>query len=99
MGETEWTPDVAKPVSAYVWSKLAQPYRQFMLHTMRTVIGPLGERTYSISIGAGLLPMLGAECAKLGLGKRCAVVSDMHVAPKYGKACLGSLRDASFDAL
>jgi 3-dehydroquinate synthase len=68
-----------------------------MLHAMRTVTVPLGERSYSISIGAGLLSTLGAECAKLGLGRRCAVVSDLHVAPRYGKGSLVSLRDAGFD--
>jgi 3-dehydroquinate synthase len=64
---------------------------------MRTVTVPLGERSYSILIGPGLLATLGAQCASLGLGKRCAVVSDAHVASKYGKSSLASLRNAGFE--
>jgi 3-dehydroquinate synthase len=44
-----------------------------------------------------LLPKLGRQCQKLGLGKRCAVVSDSHVAPRYAKTVLASLRAAGFD--
>jgi hypothetical protein len=39
---------------------------------MRTVTVPLGERSYSISIGSKLLAQLGSECQKLALGRRCA---------------------------
>lgn len=61
---------------------------------MRTVTVPLGERTYSILVGAGLLPTLGAECSRLGLSGRCAVITDTRVARKYAKRVLASLGDA-----
>jgi 3-dehydroquinate synthase len=64
---------------------------------MRRVTVPLGERSYSILIGSALLPGLGAECAGLQLGRRCAVISDTRVAPKYGKPVVASLKNAGFD--
>lgn len=57
---------------------------------------PLGNRSYDIKIGTGLLARLGAECARLGLGKRCAIISDTNVAPRYGKAAHGALAKAGF---
>ena len=68
-----------------------------MLRTMRTVNVSLGERSYSILIGEAVLSNLGAECQKLELGQRCAIISDRNVAPYYGKAALGSLTAAGFE--
>lgn len=45
----------------------------------------------------GLLAQLGSECAKLKLGRRCAVVSDTNVGPRYGRIALRSLKNAGFD--
>lgn len=67
------------------------------LPAMREVKVPLGKRSYSIFIGGGLLPRLGKECARLGLGARCAVISDTTVAPKYARVAINSLRAAGFD--
>jgi 3-dehydroquinate synthase len=64
---------------------------------MRVVKVPLGSRSYSILIGEGLLDRLGAECQKLKLGRRCAVISDRHVAPLFAPAALRSLQAAGFD--
>jgi 3-dehydroquinate synthase len=64
---------------------------------MRKVPVPLGERSYSILIGQDLLPGLGRECADLKLGRRCAVISDARVAPKYGKTAITSLKNAGFE--
>jgi 3-dehydroquinate synthase len=58
---------------------------------------PLGERTYSIQIGSGLLSRLGAECRKLRLGRRCAVITDRRVGRHYARAALASLEAAGFD--
>lgn len=63
---------------------------------MRVVKVPLGERSYSILIEKGLLSRFGAECKKLELGRRCAVISDRHVAPLYGKPVMRFLRTAGF---
>ena len=46
---------------------------------MRIVQVPLGHRSYAIKVGGGLLPRLGAECAALKLGQRCAVITDANV--------------------
>ena len=64
---------------------------------MRMVPVPLGERSYSILIGAGLLRRLGAECDKLELVQRCGVISDPNVAPLFGEAALLSLANAGFN--
>ena len=64
---------------------------------MRQVKVPLKERSYSILIGGGLLARLGAECAKLKLGQRCAVITDRNVGPRYARAAIASLKAAGFD--
>ena len=63
---------------------------------VREVRVPLGDRSYSIQIGAGLLAGLGGECRRLGLGSRCAVITDRHVGPRYGGAAEDSLRRSGF---
>ncbi len=68
------------------------PYRL----PMRTVKVPLGDRSYSIKIGCGLLPKLGSVCRRLKLGNRCAVVTDQAVGPLYAKTALNSLKLAGF---
>jgi 3-dehydroquinate synthase len=64
---------------------------------MRTVKVPLGNRSYNIFIAGGTLAKLGTECAKLPLGRRCAIISDTNVAPRYGQAAQNSLTRAGFD--
>jgi 3-dehydroquinate synthase len=66
---------------------------------MRIVKVPLGNRSYNIVIGRGLLSGLGAACRKLGLGTRCAIISDSNVAGRYAKLAQRSLARAGFDAL
>lgn len=63
---------------------------------MRIVRVSLGSRSYEIKVGTGLLARLGTECRRLGLGTRCAVLSDRNVAPRYAKAAEKSLRAAGF---
>jgi 3-dehydroquinate synthase len=64
---------------------------------VRNVKVPLGNRSYDIRIGTGLLAGLGNQCGRLGLAPRCAIISDSHVAPRYGKAAKQSLKQAGFD--
>jgi 3-dehydroquinate synthase len=64
---------------------------------MVSVKVPLGNRGYTIRIGAGALDELGPRCQGLGLGRRCAIVSDTHVAPLYGGRLEASLRKAGFE--
>ncbi len=66
---------------------------------MRRVQVPLGDRSYNIMIGEGLLPRLGVECRKLAVGRTCAVISDTHVAALYSTAALYSLKRAGFDPI
>jgi len=63
---------------------------------MRIVQVPLGQRSYSIKVGGGLLSRLGAECARLKLGQRCAVITDSNVGKHFSKATLKSLSAAGF---
>jgi 3-dehydroquinate synthase len=63
---------------------------------MRSVSVPLGEQGYGVRIGSGLLARLGTECARLGLGRKCAVISDRAVAPLHGAAALRALRKSGF---
>jgi 3-dehydroquinate synthase len=64
---------------------------------MRTVEVPLGERSYPIFIAEHILPELGRHCARLELSRRCAVISDSHVARRYGGIAINSLKGAGFD--
>jgi 3-dehydroquinate synthase len=57
---------------------------------------PLGNRSYDIKIGTGLLVRLGAECARLGLAGQCAIISDTNVAPRLGGAARKALAKAGF---
>jgi 3-dehydroquinate synthase len=66
---------------------------------MRVVKVALGERSYRILIGTGLLARLGTECRQLGLGNRCAVISDKNVARHYAVPVLHSLREAGFEVI
>src|SRR5689334_4550938 len=64
---------------------------------MRLVKVPMGPRSYSIQIGPKLLARLGAECAALGLGEKCAVLTDTNVGPRFANRAVTSLRRAGFD--
>ena len=64
---------------------------------MRKVEVSLGTRRYPIFIGERILSDLGGQCARLELGRRCAVISDTHVARRYGKTAIASLKRAGFD--
>lgn len=54
----------------------------------------LGERSYDIHVGPGVLARLGALCAEARLGRSCLVVSDTNVGPLYGAACAAALEGA-----
>jgi 3-dehydroquinate synthase len=63
---------------------------------MRIVSVSLGSRSYQIKVGGGLLARLGAECATLKLGQRCAVITDANVGKKFAKSALKSLSQSGF---
>ena len=63
---------------------------------MRKVKVALDDRSYSIIIGKNLLNRLGAECSRLKLGHRCAIISDRNVSPHYGRRVQQTLAKAGF---
>lgn len=66
---------------------------------MRTVHVTLGDRSYPIHIGTGLLSRLGEFCVERGLKGRCAIITDQNVASHYMAPIVDSLRHAGMDAL
>jgi 3-dehydroquinate synthase len=70
-----------------------------MLCPVRNLKVSLGKRSYAIKIGGGLLARLGTECGRLGLGRRCAIISDSNVAPYYGRSAHQALAQAGFEPL
>ncbi len=66
---------------------------------MRIIQVLLGSRSYAIKVGGGLLPRLGAECAQLKLGQRCAVITDANVGKHFAKVALQSLAASGFQPI
>ncbi|HEX9045605.1 MAG TPA: 3-dehydroquinate synthase [Verrucomicrobiae bacterium] len=64
---------------------------------MRIVQVSLGQRSYVIKVGNDLLSRLGAECAALKLGQRCAVITDSNVGKRFARPVLKSLAASGFD--
>jgi len=64
---------------------------------VRIVKVQLDRRSYDVKIGPGLLGQLGRECARLGLGRRCAIITDTNVRPRFGGAVRRSLEQVGFD--
>ena len=63
---------------------------------VRTVNVPLGNRSYEIKIGGGLLTTLGAKCSRLKLGPRCAIITDTNVGKRFAQPAFNSLARAGF---
>jgi 3-dehydroquinate synthase len=74
---------------AYYSEKIARPKNR--------VFVKLGNRSYSIKAGASLLPRLGAECVRLKLGRRCAIITDSNVGRHFAKVALKALTASGFD--
>lgn len=67
-----------------------------MLVPVRIVNIPLGQRSYAVKVGPRLLRRLGAECARLKLGKRCTIITDTNVGRRYARPAFDSLANAGF---
>ena len=65
---------------------------------MRSITVNLGPRTYTVLVGAGLLAEAGRECARLGLGRKVAVVTQPAVG-RHAGTVTESLRAAGFAPL
>ncbi|NUU63280.1 3-dehydroquinate synthase [Paenibacillus agri] len=65
---------------------------------MRSIRVELGERSYPIHIGSGLLAEIGERCAEAGFPVRSPllIVSDSEVAPRYLPALEAALRDYGY---
>ena len=57
----------------------------------------LGDRSYPIRIGSGILNTLGDECKAAGLSGKCLIVSDENVAPLYADKVFQALEKAGFE--
>ena len=66
---------------------------------MRVVEVPLGNRSYKIEVARDLLPDLGRRCQKLGLGARCAIITDSKVGPIYSPKAQDTLKSAGFEPI
>lgn len=64
----------------------------------RLVRVPLGERSYDILIGPGLIARAGREIAARLKGRKAAIITDEHVAPLYLGALAESLETAGIVA-
>ena len=69
------------------------PVRSCPVNTIRIEVG---QRSYDVFVGSGLLERLGEFCAAKKTGTRCAVVSDENVAALYGEQVLTNLSQADF---
>jgi 3-dehydroquinate synthase len=65
---------------------------------MQTVTVALGERSYTIHIGQGVLDEVGDVLGKLPLTKKALVVTQPAIAAAYGDRVLQSLRSRGFSA-
>lgn len=65
---------------------------------MQKLLVSLGERSYTIQIGNGLLPSLGALCNELNLGSSAAIVTNSTVGKFYAEGVMASLVDAGFNS-
>ncbi|WP_075291432.1 3-dehydroquinate synthase [Pararhizobium arenae] len=67
--------------------------------THRTVRVELGDRSYDILIGPGLIAAAAAEITKRLKGRRMAVITDEHVAPLYLGSVMDGLAAAGIEAV
>jgi 3-dehydroquinate synthase len=70
----------------------ASPYAGLV----RAVSVQLGHRSYAIKIAPGLLKQIGRECARLKLGRRCAIITDTNAGKHFAKTVFNSLACAGF---
>ena len=64
---------------------------------MQTVTVNLGQRSYAIELGVGLLSRVGEIMKAQGIGGRVGIVSNPPVADLYGEEVLESLRAAGYE--
>lgn len=65
----------------------------------RTVHVALGDRSYDILIGPGLIANAGAHAASRMKGRRVAIITDANVAPRYLETVTESFKAAGIDTV
>ncbi|WP_077959846.1 3-dehydroquinate synthase [Ensifer adhaerens] len=65
----------------------------------RKVRVDLGDRSYDILIGPGLIAAAGEEIATRLKGRKMAVITDENVAPRYLEPLMASLKERDIDAV
>lgn len=68
-----------------------------MIAPRKTVHVPLGERSYDIQIGSGLLADIGARARDARLGSRVLIVADTNTDPLYGDTVEAGFRAAGLE--
>lgn len=63
------------------------------------ILVPLGERSYPILIGEGILNTIGKHLSDIGFPKRIAIVSNEMISDLYAEQVCASLAAAGFDLL
>jgi len=63
---------------------------------MKIVNVPLGENTYKIAIGSGILPKVGVHLKTLKLGQDAVIITNPVVNRYHGKALVGGLKNSGF---
>jgi 3-dehydroquinate synthase len=58
----------------------------------------LGERSYNIHIGGGILEQLGSLCIEAGMKGNCLIITDENVEQHYAETAVKSMQDAGFTA-
>jgi len=64
----------------------------------QTIRVDLGERSYDVRVGSGLLESVGAAAAGLPSVRQAAVIADSNIADDYGRRIVDSLAAAQIDA-
>jgi len=57
----------------------------------------LGDRSYEIHIGAGILERIGGYCSGTGLKGKCLIITDENVGAHYADSVFQSLEKAGFE--
>ena len=64
----------------------------------QTIRVELGDRSYDVRVGSGLLDSLGPAAVALGSVRQAAVIVDSNIASQYGRRAVDSLSDAGINA-
>jgi 3-dehydroquinate synthase len=87
---------LAKETQGKSWLNFDTRPESFHSVPVRSVSVQLGSRSYKIKVGPALLQNVGAECARLNPGERCAIITDKNAGKFFAKTVFDSLVRAGF---